>query len=481
MNLKTPSLATLFLTVAAMGSNAQTVEVDPVLKDAAQKAISNNPEVVSKFNAFESSRAEVDVAKGAYLPRLDLSAEVGKTKDRYSNRTPQNGNLSYNGVALTLSQVLWDGLSTKHQVARLNHTSVSRYFDFLDATEQTALEATRAYYDVQRFRRLVKLAEENYVHHKHAFNQIQSRVKAGVARGVDLEQAAARLALAESNLITENANLHDVSSRYLRIVGELPPEMDTKVYPLIGENWSDAQTVGNLASARSYAVTAAIENLRALRAQADTNSAAYQPRIQASIRGGVGKNLDGSPYQKRNITGEITLNWNLFNGFSDRARGRAYASQQNQGEDLRDKACRDSRQLAAIAFNDVQRLADQVKALQRNTLAIQKARDAYRQQFDIGQRSLLDLLNSENELYTAKRSLSNAQMDLATAYARTHAASSTLTQVLGLKKKEVDDAPDVNAWNAGEDQAARCAAVNATPMVSSFEQLDQLADQAGKQ
>ena len=93
----------------------------------------------------------------------------------------------------------------------------------MEATEQTVLEAARAHYDVQRFRRLVQLAEDNYVQHRYAFLQIQSRVKAGVGRGVDLEQAGARLALAESNLATEQANLHDVTVRYQRIVGELPP------------------------------------------------------------------------------------------------------------------------------------------------------------------------------------------------------------------------------------------------------------------
>ena len=90
--------------------------------------------------------------------------------------------------------------------------------------------------------------------------------------------------------------------------------------------------------------------------------------------------------------------------------------------DLRDKACRDARQTTAIAYNDTRKLVDQLIYLDRNTLAIEKARDAYRQQFDIGQRSLLDLLNAENELYTARRAYANAEYDLGFAYARTHAA-----------------------------------------------------------
>ena len=89
----------------------------------------------------------------------------------------------------------------------------------MEATEQTVLGAARAHYDVQRFRRLVQLAEDNYVQHRYAFLQIQSRVKAGVGRGVDLEQAGAPRA-GRVNLATEQANLHDVTVRYQRIVGE---------------------------------------------------------------------------------------------------------------------------------------------------------------------------------------------------------------------------------------------------------------------
>ena len=71
--------------------------------------------------------------------------------------------------------------------------------------------------------KLVALAEENYVQHRSVFEQIQRKVQAGAGRRVDFEQASGRLALAESNLLTETANLHDVSARYQRIVGETPP------------------------------------------------------------------------------------------------------------------------------------------------------------------------------------------------------------------------------------------------------------------
>jgi adhesin transport system outer membrane protein len=212
---------------------------------------------------------------------------------------------------------------------------------------------------------------------------------------------------------------------------------------------------------RSAAISASIEMLRSARALATVRESAFQPTVQARVRSGGGKNFDGVRDQSRDSSAEIVLNWNLFSGGADRARVRQQANVVNQAADLRDKACRDARQVVAIAYNDTRKLADQLLYLDRNTLAIEKARDAYRQQFDIGQRSLLDLLNSENELYTAKRSYANAEYDLGIAYARTQASVSRLGAQLGLTRGEgAPEAPaESDHWAVGEDGPTRCPGV----------------------
>jgi adhesin transport system outer membrane protein len=114
--------------------------------------------------------------------------------------------------------------------------------------------------------------------------------------------------------------------------------------------------------------------------------------------------------------------------------------------------------VAGIAFNDTRKYAEQLEMLDRNAIAIEKARDAYRQQFDIGQRSLLDLLNAENELYTARRAYANAEHDLLIAQARTLAATQRLSTQLGLTRA-TPGAEAPAGWSAGDDAAARCPAV----------------------
>jgi adhesin transport system outer membrane protein len=433
------------------------------VKAAAQKAISANPEVAQRLNALRASNAAVDVVRGGLRPRVDFEASVGRTSDRITTRNPEGETLNRGGAALSVNQVLWDANLIRSDIERAGHEQRARWFEFLDATEITALEAVRAHHDVMRQRALVALAEDNYVQHKYANTQIGSRVNAGVGRGVDLEQAKARLALAESNLTTETANLHDVTARYARIVGELPPQRVAKSASYIAGLPASAGEAGTQAVQSSAAISAAIENLRAARSSTKGREGQmWQPRVEARVRTGLGRNLDGVPDQKRDTSAEVVLNWNLYNGGSDQARVRQAVDTVNQASDIRDKTCRDTRQQAAIAFNDTQKFAQTLEALDRNVLAIEKARDAYRQQFDIGQRSLLDLLNAENELFTAKRAYANAEHDLLIAQTRTLAWSQRLTTQLGLTRMDAGGLEAKN-WAAGEDVPSRCPALAYEP------------------
>jgi len=411
------------------------------------------------------------VARAGFLPRLDLSANVGRDSDRITTRSPETESLNRREAGLTLSQLLWDGMGTKSDVSRAGHDRLARYFEFIDVTEQTALEAARAHFDVQRFRRLVQLAEDNYVQHRYAYLQIQSRFKAGVGRGVDLEQAGARVALAESNLTTEVANLHDVVARYQRVVGVAPPKelpVITMLKNGVPATPAEAMTT---AARQSAAVSASIEALRSARDVADGRKGVYQPRIEARLRGSAGRNVDGIADRTRDTAAEVVLTWNLYNGGADQARVRQQTNLLSQAADLRDKACRDARQTTAIAYNDTRKLIDQLIYLDRNTLAIEKARDAYRQQFDIGQRSLLDLLNAENEVYTARRAYANAEYDLGFAYARTHAAMYQLGSQLGVSR--VDSvANEASGWEQGADAPTRCPVIVAEVVAIDHNELD---------
>jgi adhesin transport system outer membrane protein len=267
-----------------------------------------------------------------------------------------------------------------------------------------------------------------------------------------------------------------VVARYLRVVGEAPLQKPPRPDSFGAALPATATEAMDLALRNSAAINAAIENLRSARAAVSERESAFWPTLEARVRAGSGHNFDAIPDQQRNVTAGVVLNWNLFAGGADQARVRQQTSLLNQAADQRDRACRDARQNAGIAYNDVVKLEEQLRALDRNVLAIEKARDAYRQQFDIGQRSLLDLLNSENELYTARRSYANADFDRLFAQARVLAAMQQLTQRLGLRAPmTASDAGSDSNWSAGDDMPQRCPVVVAEVTTTPLNELDQRA------
>lgn len=410
------------------------------LRQVVQQALATNPEVMAAFNGFQAAGNDIGVARGNYLPSVDLAAGVG-LEDR---QLDARGSYDTSYAELTITQMLWDGLATASEVERLDRAELVRYYELLGASEEVALEATRAYLDVQRRRELVRLAQDNYREHLRVYTQIEERAMSGAGRRVDLEQISGRLALAESNLLTEASNLHDVTARFQRIVGDLPaeslapvPEMDERLPADVGQAL-------DLAFQGNPEFHAAIENIEASRAEQRGTRSAFQPRLDLRGRTGTYENNDGSydtiadgEHRDRHSI-ELVASMNLYRGGSDRASFLAASERVEQAVNLREKACVDVRQTTQIAYNDTQRLREQLQYLNEHRQSIDRVRGAYQQQFDIGQRTLLDVLDSENEYFEASRAYANARYDVALADARTLAAMGQLMQALEVRR---DDMP----------------------------------------
>ncbi len=410
------------------------------LTEAAQRAINTNPEVQASWNGFQAAMDEVGVARGNYFPSVDLVGGIGREAREGDGR----GSFSSDFAEISLTQMLYDGFATHSAVEQLDRAKLVRYYELLGASEEVALETTRAYLDVQRFRELVDLARDNYGEHLRVFNQIEDRVRTGAGRGVDLQQISGRLALAESNLLTEASNLHDVSARYLRIVGELPadnlapaPGLDDGMPPSVAE-------AVQMAYEGNPNFHAAIENIAAARAEREGARAGFHPRLDFRARHGT-NNLDDVAGRRDHTVVELVASINLFRGGSDLAEFRRTSDLLEQSMDLRDLECTNVRQTTQIAYNDTRRLREQMEFLNQHRQSIDRVRGAYQQQFDIGQRTLLDVLDSENEYFEASRAYANARYDLALAHARTLAAMGSLLPALGITREGLPSLADLGS------------------------------------
>jgi adhesin transport system outer membrane protein len=431
-----PLFCRLLLSWLALSGVIANAEPAANVHDAAIQAIESNPDVQASWHAFKAAGHQVGEAKAGYLPSVDLAASTGKTKrdfDGRDNYTTTQGQVS-------LTQSLFEGFKTLGQVERFEGERLVRYYELLNDIEGTAFEAVRAYEDVSRERALLSSARDNYAKHQEVFSQIEERVVSGVGRKVDLEQVAGRLALAETNLLTEASNLHDVTARYLRIVGRLPAA------DLTASELSQASLPANIREALQLAYQgnsgfhAAIKNISTTQANVKVARSGYMPKAELRARQVVSRNtngfderVDAARYGDESAI-ELSLTYNLFAGGATRSAVRKALEEVNQAKDLRDKACVDLRQTTQIAYNDSQRIKEQLKSLDQHRRSSDKVRTAYNEQFKIGQRSLLDLLDAENEYFQASRSYTSAQADLNIAHARTLTAMGSLLPALKITR-----------------------------------------------
>lgn len=436
---------TLFGYLGAISQVASAAEAATNVHDAVIQAIEFNPDVQASWHTFKSSAYQVKEARSGYLPSVDLAATVGNESRDYDD---PRGRYNTAQAQISLTQMLFDGFKTSGQVGHLEGGRLTRYYELLNSVESTGFEAVRAYEDVSRERALVELARDNYAKHQDVYSQIESRVTSGVGRKVDLEQVAGRLALAENNLLTEAANLHDVTARYLRVVGNLPAAS------LAPSKLADSKLPANIRDTLRLAYQgnpgfhAAIKNISAAQATVKAERSGYYPKAELRARQNVSRNTNGFDdqvdphrYGEDNAI-ELSLTYNLYKGGGTRAAVRRSLEDVNEAKDLRDKACVDLRQTTQIAFNDSQRLKEQLASLDQHRLSSDKVRVAYSEQFKIGQRTLLDMLDAENEYFEASRAYVSGVSGLNIAHARTLLSMGSLLATLNIARDTLPQVKD---------------------------------------
>lgn len=436
-----------------LGAHVADAEALITLKEIVEKTVTSNPEVQASFHTYKAALQDQKAAQGGYYPHADI-VSTWRSQERL---TPNVGNTATpdRQTQLVLRQMIFDGFATRSEVNRLDHAARVRYYELQNSMQNTTLDVVRAYIDIQRYRQLAEYAKENYIIHKQFFDRIEERVTAGVARRVDLEQASGRMALAEANLLTELTNLQNVSARFQRLYGDLPPDTLQEVDFHKEGVEPDANQALQLAYKQNPQLLSAIENIVASQQEVEGRKAKYMPRLDLQARKNLDVSSDGRNSSVAADTLELTATFNLFNGLSDKAMISQAGEKLNTSMDLRDKACVDTRQTLVIAYNDIISLKEQLGYRNQHQLSIEKAREAYRKQFDIGQRTLLDLLDTENEYFQARRAYTNAERDLFAAYARTYASQGELLRKLGVVR---GDLPDVGNADYAENYKT-CQAV----------------------
>lgn len=468
-------IATCFLNFTLTTAYAD----EPVnLQSVVQSAITTNPEVLQSYHNYLSVVRDKDAAFGHYLPSVDLTSSLGTEyrNDPLSRSTnPKNpSSFDRSQTSISLKQMLFDGFATSSEVKRLDWSSKARLYELESTSQSVAFDATRAYIDLIRSRALTNLAEDNYVAHKVIYEQLKQKANAGVGKKSDVEQAQSRLSLADYNMTMEGSNLHDVEARFQKVTGNMPPAGLSNLDPINKDIPSSAVDALKVAQNHNPALLASILDINAQNSAVSNRQSAFMPRVDFRAHSDHGNDLSGYSGNWRNDVAEIDFSWNLFNGLTDKNLKAKEQELLEVANNRRDKTCKDMRLELQVAFNDIKKLTDQAQYLDARQISIEKARDAYRKQFEIGQRTLVDLLNAENEVFEAKRLYVNVINDLSVAYAKTNYQMGTLLSTLGVSRYANDEAP--LAETAGYDSAV-CPAEVPEQYNANHERLNALADE----
>jgi len=401
MRVLTPLCSAVLLAIAC-NSSAQAMS----LTEAIQSTIATHPELASRVDSRLSADEQVNVAKGGFYPSVDLTGAYGRARsDNTNTRQFDKHNtetMNYTQSELRLRQMLFDGFSTSNEVNRTKDVVNSRAYYAQGTAQDLALRTIEVYLEVLKRRELVTLATNNLQAHLRVNDQIGLRTQRGVGSTADSDQSGARRALAQNNLDTAEVDLADAESNFFSVVGRLPDELETP-----------PSTRGELPATLPEAQQSMVTNNPYLKsAQADVQSAESQyevakspfyPRLDAEAAVVANNNVQGDEGHDNEWRVGVVMNYNLFRGGSDKARLASDAHQINQAMDIRNNALRQLNENINLAWNAMVNAKKQTPTAREYAETSKRVRIAYQDQFGLGQRSLLDLLDSENELYNANR------------------------------------------------------------------------------
>lgn len=394
--MKLFKLSLLSCLIVATPIGAQTLEQSVAI------TLATNPELKSIFNEFASVRSQNDAAGGAYLPSIDLDAGIGYEG---INPAPNNGpdtDLTRKEATISLTQLLWDGSATLYNMDRTAAEAESVRLQLLADAEDKALEVTQVYLDAVKATEVLALSESNLSVHKKIYKDIKRRAESGIGSTADVSQVEARIAKAHGNLLAAQNNLIDTHTQFRRIVGQEPlglvyPRADVSKIPL---SLTDALV---FAYDHHPVIQISGADVDAAHFQYKQSKGVNYPTFSIEASQTWRDDAGGDEGSSDETLAMLRMRYNLYNGGSDSAESESAAYQLNKAKDLRDRAYRQVEEGLRLSWSALDLTLQQKNFLSDHVDSAAETVIAYQKQYRIGQRTLLDVLNTENELFEARK------------------------------------------------------------------------------
>jgi TolC family type I secretion outer membrane protein len=425
-------MAAAALACAALLAGASAPAPAQTLQEALALAYQSNPTLLAERARLRQSDEQVARALSGWRPTITFSGDVGKAVDyqdpglpRTGNRVQTSNNRDPRGVSVTATQPIWKGGQTESDVARSKNQVLSDRAR-LAATESTVLtQAATAYADVVQAQSVAELSANQERVLQRDLDAVQDRFRVGEVTRTDVAQAESRLAAARASRIQAEGQLASARAAYRRVIGEAPGTLAAP-QPLSALPTSEEAAVGlarerNFDTQRTrYAELAAAEGVDQIGGELMPQlsaSASYQQRYESLT--------NANSRDDAQISALMTMP--LYDAGSVRARVREAKELTAQRRNEYLQAVRDAQQSATQQYEALVTARSQIESFNAQIRASEIALDGVRQEALVGSRTVLDVLNAEQELLNAQVSLVRAQHDAVVASYNLKAAIGELT------------------------------------------------------
>ena len=440
--LVTRCLPIMLLAGAGMAPAVTTSHAD-TLRDALIQAYRTNPRLLSARARLRETDEQAAQAISNWRPTVTASGNLGySTSDTRRRPTALTGSRSSSalwprGASLTVSQTIWRGGRNFAQLKQAEGNIRAERYRLLSAEQAVFLDVVRAYMNVVRDLATIRLNEVNVRRLGRQLQATRDRFSVGEVTRTDVSQAQARLARARADLVTAEGNLQNSRANYRNLVGRLPGKLrKPRLFVRVPR-----QRIVVIRQARRYNpdLVAAIFAERAAHASVDLVRRELLPSL--SVNGTISRNSDqssrGTRTNSASVTATITIP--LYQSGSVTSRLRAAKQAVFRLKHDRRQQFRTATENATRTWHTYRTATSQVRAFRAAVRANGIALEGVRQEARAGLRTVLDVLDAQQELFQSRVDLVRAERDQVVAAYEVWAAMGRMTaRQLRLKVKLYD-------------------------------------------
>ena len=446
-------MAWLIALILLLGSPvAASTGEDPILKPLAlaevlKNIIETDPEIREALREYRSVQAERSIATSGYWPTIGTELSAGREITDGVDTNDERESLTASSATVFARQNLFNGGKTTAFVNETDARILAAAYEVLNVANRVYLEAAEAYVNVVQARELLKLSEENVLTQEKILDQVREKSAAGFSRVSDLKNSQARLALARGNYISRQQDLNQAIVQFHRQFGRLvKPDAFIKPLPAYQFPQTVEETVA-VAFRNHPALEVSKYNVQVRKYSYEKAKADYWPSIDLEFRALHSNDTGGEKGDTDQVAALLKLNYTLFDGGlrqGEKNKNYQRIHKENQRGYIERRNVNETTRLAWNIMQAEERkrkyLTDHVE-LSFETLL------AFKEEYYVGRRTLLDLLNMENEYNAAKNAFAESIFSHLTAYYRLSQATGMIIQEFDTGLRSYLNLPPVKVYD----------------------------------